>query len=105
MNNLKISTKLQGNPTRYQQLSYRILLAGWVLAACVLVNAYSSCLFSFLVSPTLQPVTKTLDELASGYPQRLKLLTEKSMYLADDIFLVKSDFELFLNIFSCILTF
>jgi len=65
-------------------------LGCWVLAACVLVNAYSSCLFSFLVSPTLQPVTKSLEELAIGKPQRLKLLSEKNQYLAANVFLVIS---------------
>jgi len=65
------------------------VFASWCLSAFVLANAYSSTLFSFLVAPKLQPVTKSFDELASGYPQRLKLLSEKNQFLADTIFLVR----------------
>jgi len=64
------------------------VLASWCLGALVLANAYSTTLISFLVAPKLQPVTKSFDELAVGYPQKLKILSEKNQFLADSIFLV-----------------
>ena len=46
-------------------------------AAFVLVNAYSSTIISYLTAPKLITVAKTLDQVALGYPQNLKLLIEK----------------------------
>ncbi len=59
------------------KLSFRILQGTWCLAAFVLLNAYSSTIISYLTAPKLMPVTKNLDQVASGNPQNLKLLLEK----------------------------
>lgn len=51
------------------------------MAAFVLVNAYCSTLISYLVSPRLMPVAKSMEDVASGSPQNLKLLAEKNELL------------------------
>ena len=71
-----------GDWTGWSQLSLRLVQGAWCLAAFVLVNAYCSTLISYLVSPKLMPVAKTYQDLATGYPQNLKLLAEKNEVLA-----------------------
>lgn len=78
-----------GNWIRFKQLSFKILIATWCLTSFVLVNAYSSTLISYLTASKL-PVTKTVEELAAGQPQNLRLLTDKGSVYADQLFLVGS---------------
>ncbi len=54
-----------------------MLQGTWCLAAFVLLNAYSSTIISYLTAPTLMPVAKTVEDVAYGIPQKLKLLLEK----------------------------
>lgn len=85
--NKNISSRLQGDWTGYNQLSFRLVQGAWCLAAFVLFNAYCSTLISYLISPRLMPMAKSYDDLASGKPQKLKLATEKNEIMAT-LFLV-----------------
>jgi len=58
-------------------MSFRILQGTWCLAAFVLLNAYSSTIISYLTAPKLMPVAKSVEDVARGIPQHLKLLLEK----------------------------
>lgn len=73
-----------------RQLSFRVVVASWCLAAFVLVNAYSTTLFAYLMVPKLLPTAKSFDDLAAGYPQNLKVLIEKGSVMAND-FLVRQN--------------
>jgi len=83
------------NQWKYYKLSFRILQGAWCLAAFVLVNAYSSTIISYLTAPKLITVAETLDQVALGYPQNLKLLIEK-----DNIMTGRYLVCLILNIYS-----
>lgn len=80
---------------RFKQLSFRIVAATLCLSAFVLVNAYSSTLISYLTASKL-PVTKTLEELAAGSPQNLKITTRKNSVVSDVIFAVISFILIFI---------
>ena len=67
----------------FNQLSFRLVQGAWCLAAFVLFNAYCSTLISYLISPRLMPMAKTYEDVASGYPQKLKLLAEKNEVYTD----------------------
>lgn len=71
-----------GDWTGWSHLSFRLVQGAWCLAAFVLVNAYCSTLISYLISPQLMPVAKTMEDIISGSPQKLKLLAEKNEILA-----------------------
>jgi len=62
----------------------------WCLSAVVIVNAYSTTITSYLMAPKLEPVSKTFEDLAAGYPQHLKIITEKNQHLATEYFLVNN---------------
>jgi len=74
--------EIQGDWSRWNQLSFRLVQGAWCLVAFVLVNAYCSTLISYLISPRLMPVARTYQDVASGSPQKLKLLAEKNALLA-----------------------
>ena len=74
--------KNQGDWNHWNQLSFRLVQGAWCLAAFVMVNAYCTTLISYLISPRLMPMAKTYEDVASGTPQKLKLLTEKNDLLA-----------------------
>ena len=70
---------MKGDWSRWKQLSFRIFLGSWCVAAFVLVNAYSTTLISHLTAPKLMPVAKSYEDLASpNPPQNLKLIMEKN---------------------------
>jgi len=48
----------------------------------VLLNAYSSTIISYLTASNLLPVAKTVEDVAHGHPQNVKLLTEKDGIIA-----------------------
>lgn len=77
-----------GTVSRLNKFAVRIAIATWCLAGLVLVNAYSTSLISHLLAKKLEPVTTTMEELAAGYPQNLKIMIEKNSVLANDVFLV-----------------
>lgn len=94
---------LKGSWVGYKQLSFRIALASWCLGSFILANTYSSALISYIVAPKLQPVSKSFEDIASGYPQPLKLLTEKNSLLPTYYFLVQYSF--FFTFFNFIISF
>jgi len=73
---------------RIKQLSHRIVVATWCLSAFVFVNAYSSTVTSYLMAPKLQPFSKSFEDIASGHPQKLQILSEKGGNLATNFYLV-----------------
>lgn len=52
--------------TYYQQYSFRILAAVWLLASLVLVNSYSSTVVSSLTVPLKNPPINSFEELAES---------------------------------------
>jgi len=50
-----------------------------------------------LISPRLMPMAKTYEDVASGYPQKLKLLAEKNEVYTDR-YLVGSNLQINANI-------
>jgi len=94
--------KFIGNVVRFKQLSFRIVAATLCLSAFVLVNAYSSTLISYLTASKL-PVTKTLEELAAGSPQNLKITTRKNSVISDVVFAVNISFFIYIFIHALII--
>jgi len=69
----------KGDWSRWKQLSFRILLGSWCVAAFVLVNAYSTTLISNLTAPKLTPVARSYEDVASpNPPKNVKLIVEKN---------------------------
>ena len=73
----------EGDWTGLNQFSFRLVQGAWCLAAFVFFNAYCSTLISYLISPIMMPMAKTYEDIASGYPQKLKLLAEKNESYTD----------------------
>ncbi len=48
----------------------------------MLLNAYSSTIISYLTASNLLPVAKTVEDVAHGHPQNVKMLTEKDGIIA-----------------------
>jgi len=55
----------------------------------VIANAYSTTITSYLIAPKLQHLSRTIEDLAAGHPQNLKIITEKNQYLATEYFMVE----------------
>jgi len=72
----------EGDWTEFNQISFRFVQGAWCLAAFVLINAYCSTLISYLISPRMMPLAKSYNDLASGFPQKLKFLSEKNEVFA-----------------------
>lgn len=74
---------LLGNWLPNKQLPFTLLLGAWCLMACVLVNAYSSILVSYLSVPKLHPIVNSLEELAGQ--KELRLIVPGKTILANRI--------------------
>lgn len=74
----------KGNEIEVKYLSFRLVVAAWVLSACVLVNAYAGTLISYMTVPKFQPVPRSLKDLATD-GQPLKLMTEYQSAFANDL--------------------
>ncbi len=59
------------------------MIAAFCLTALVLDNAYSSTLISFLTTPKLMPVARSLDDLATKRYQDILVLTDKNEDIAN----------------------
>jgi len=68
----------EGDWTGFNKFSFRLVQGAWCLAAFVLFNAYCSTLIPYLISPRMMPMAKSYDDVASGFPQKLKFLSEKN---------------------------
>ena len=77
-----------GSRIRIKQLSHRIVVAVLCLSAFIFASAYSSTVTSYLMASKLQPYSKSLEDIASSHPQKLKLLSDKGAHLATNYFLV-----------------
>ena len=72
----------EGDWTGFNQISFRLVQGAWCLAAFVLFNAYCSTLITHLISPRMMPIAKSYEDVASGFPQKLKFLSEKNEFFA-----------------------
>ena len=61
----------------HNQHSFRILIGGWLLAAMVLVNSYSSIVVSSLTLPKMKPAVNSFEDLAAN--------NEVSLILREDL--------------------
>ncbi len=57
----------------------------------VLINAYSGVLTSLLTVPKLQPIAKTLEEVAEK--NVLRLTIEKNTYFSEMFLVINSDYQ------------
>lgn len=72
-----------GNFPSLKQSSLRLAIAGWCLGVFVILNAYSGTLLSAMIVPKVEPVPKSLEDIAFGRPNnKLKIITEKNQLLS-----------------------
>jgi len=61
--------------------SFKILTGIWLLSMVVLINAYSGVLTSLLTATKLNPIAKTMKDIAES--KDLRLTTEKNFFLQE----------------------
>lgn len=82
---------MPGNFLQLNHLSYRLAVGFWCLMASILLNAYAGNLLSAVVVPNLEPVPRSLEDIANGYPDpNVQLITEKRATLANRFFVYKT---------------
>lgn len=78
---------LKGNTISYKAMTSLKLLVGiWLLCMVVLINAYSGVLTSLLAVPKLEPIVKTLQEVAENDMLGLRITLEKDSGITRDLF-------------------
>lgn len=77
---------LKGNTISYKTMTSLKLLVGiWLLCMVVLINAYSSVLTSLLAVPKLEPIVKTLQEVAENAMLGLRVTLEPDSGITRDL--------------------
>ncbi|EFX82393.1 hypothetical protein DAPPUDRAFT_101640 [Daphnia pulex] len=70
----------QGGPCRSRKLSYRLVAGVWILAAFIFVQAYTSTLFTYVVTPISEPLIKSVFDIINNGDVNLLVRESGTMY-------------------------
>ncbi|XP_046449196.1 glutamate [NMDA] receptor subunit 1-like [Daphnia pulex] len=70
----------QGGPCRSGKLPYRLVAGVWILAAFIFVQAYTSTLFTYVVTPIEQPLIKSVFDIINNGDINLLVRESGTMY-------------------------
>ncbi|EFX82160.1 hypothetical protein DAPPUDRAFT_316758 [Daphnia pulex] len=69
----------QGGPCTSKRLPYRLVAGVWTLAAFIFVQAYTSTLFTYVVTPVNKPLINTINDIAEHPDINLMVKTAGTM--------------------------